>query len=500
MQPTFASSFSQAQRPLQNFFQNQFAHGSTSNPNFQPLGQHGSAFGGYRQDGEKAPQRKQPEDRPKKKQVILGCKPWILVHTKFKRRFVYNPELGKSFWKFPQDVMMAVIEMDRVEREKQDRRERCEASDVEEQPIEQPLEGEAKATPEPVESEAKAEEFDSDEYEEVEVTDDEDEGPNKRPKLEDDKPQGPLEFDEDDIAYQIAAMGQDETYDDYQDAFEERFEEEPPLSDEDAKALFMDLLDDHRINTYTPWETIVEEGKIIDDDRYTCLPNMKSRKETWDTWSRNKIQKLREQREKEEKKDPKMPYMAFLEKNATPKLYWPEFRRKYNKEAVMRDTKLKDKDRENWYREYIKRLKLPERTLKDDLTNLLKSVPISALNRSTDISALPSALLTDLRYISLRQKIRDPLIESYIALAPPAPNLSDQSPEEEAEAMKRKQERERREKALAEREQRVQEEKRKQRGKLQYSRDMLREEEEEVQRAMRIGREGLLGHFEAEKE
>ena len=74
------------------------------------------------------------------------------------------------------------------------------------------------------------------------------------------------------------------------------------------------------------------------------------------------------------------------------------------------------------------------------------------------------------------------------------------SPTEEAELAKKRTDRERREKTLAEREMKVQEDKRRQRGALQYSKGMLREGEEEIQRAMKVGREGLLGHFEGKKD
>ncbi len=50
---------------------------------------------------------------------------------------------------------------------------------------------------------------------------------------------------------------------------------------------------------------------------------------------------------------PRIPYLAFLQTHATPKLYWPEFRRKHKREPEMRDTKLPDREREKWYREYI---------------------------------------------------------------------------------------------------------------------------------------------------
>ena len=144
-------------------------------------------------------------------------------------------------------------------------------------------------------------------------------------------------------------------------------------------------------------------------------------------------------------------------------------------------------------------LKLPESTLKSDLSAALKALPTHALNRSSNIQALPPALLTDIRYISLRPEVRDPLIEAFIAVAPPAPERSDINPEEEAELAREKLDRERREKALAERERRVQEEKRRQEYALRQSKGMLREGEGEIERAMRVGREGLLSHLVPEQ-
>jgi len=42
--------------------------------------------------------------------------------------------------------------------------------------------------------------------------------------------------------------------------------------------------------------------------------------------------------------------------NATPKLYWPEFKRKFKKEPEMKDPKVVDRDREKYYRDYISRM------------------------------------------------------------------------------------------------------------------------------------------------
>ena len=65
----------------------------------------------------------------------------------------------------------------------------------------------------------------------------------------------------------------------------------------------------------------------------------------------------------------------------------------------MKDSNLSDKDREKLYREHLKRLQLPQSTLKADLSTFLKSIPLSALNQSTSMSALPSALISNLKYV-----------------------------------------------------------------------------------------------------
>ena len=329
---------------------------------------HSASGRGDFRGGHSGQRRPPPDDRPKSKHIIPLCSPWFLVKTRLGRRFVYNPEKGESFWKFPPDVMKGVIEYDRLERERKERRERGEENGSDDDGFEAAeelntapigaLEGPSLATRE---TSGVPPQDESDEYEEVEVTDDEDdENPTKRQKTEIEDPEQPVEFNEDDIAYQLAAMGQDYGLDpgEYGDGEDEELEEGAgglPLTEEDTSALFKDMLDDHHISPYTTWEKIIESNVIVEDDRYTVLPNMKSRKEIWGEWSMDRIQRLREKRERQEKQNPLIPFLAFLQNNATPKLYWPEFRRKFKKESEMRDAKLSDKEREKWYRDYINR-------------------------------------------------------------------------------------------------------------------------------------------------
>jgi hypothetical protein len=161
--------------------------------------------------------------------------------------------------------------------------------------------------------------------------------------------------------------------------------------------------------------------------------------------------------------------------------------------------KLGDKDKEKYYREHVKRLAMPKETLKKDLSALLKSLSLSVLNRNTSLQALPSQLLTDLRYISLPAKTRDAMIEAYMDTLAPVPDTADRTEDAVTEAEK-KRDRDRREKALRDREERVQELKRRQVRDLKHGREKLEEKEEELERAMRVGKDGLRGYFVERKD
>lgn len=468
-------------------------------------GRGGGAHGGDRP-------RPQPTDKPRSKVAIPGCEPWILVYTKCQRRFAYNPVKNASYWRIPEKLMPAILELDRA-------RIRDKAG-LGEKKKEQEEDGRADNTPEDTAAnghsvqgdraaqEETAEEpqhdYDSSEYEEVEVTDDEGEGgedgdehATKRQRIGESSEDGdrPVEFSEADIAFQLQAMGQEYGLDpgEYDDGHMEEWPEGAAgmeLSEEDARGLFKDLLNDYGINPYSPWDKLIEEGKVFDDSRYTVLSTTKARREVWEEWSREKIKELKEQRAKQEKKDPRIPYLALLHDKATPKLYWPEFKRKYKKEPSMKDPALPDKDREKLYREHINRLKLPQATLKSDLANLLKSMPISQLNNKTLLTHLPPQVITDIRHISLDAKTRDPLIEALIQTLPPPPESGEVADNDEA-AQKALDMRRKREKALQDREKAVEEEKRRQEKSLRQSKALLRDGERELRAAMEVGNRGL---------
>ncbi|KAK3291117.1 uncharacterized protein B0H64DRAFT_409872 [Chaetomium fimeti] len=487
-----------------NAFMAQYGQQEAQQQQQQQHGQRGG-FGPGGRGGFQPRPRPQPSDKPRSKVAIPGCEPWILVYTKYGRRFAFNPTKNASYWRIPEKLMPGILELDQARI-----REKAEGKPAEREPEKEASSEDAKGSKTPA-AEAPQEEvahdYDSSEYEEVEVTDDEDaeddhdQDGNARKRQRTDEPpadDGPAEFTEADIAAQLAAMGADYGAEDDYDAEMgegaegwEEGDEGLPLSDEDARELFKDLLNDFHINPYSPWEKLIEEGKVFDDARYGVLPTTKARRDVWEEWSRAKIQELKERRAKEEKKDPRIPYLAFLQAKATPKLYWPEFRRKYKREDPMRDPKLPDKDREKWYREHINRLKLPPATLRSDLKKLLEAAPLSALNNQTLPSQLPAQVLADIRYISLDPKVRDPFIEAYIQGLGPPPEAGEAAEQEDEAAKKVRDERRRREKALEERERAVTEEKRRQEKKVQWERARLRDEEREIERAMHVGKKGL---------
>lgn len=477
--------------------------------NQQPQSQRGGHGGGRGgRGGHDGRPRPQPVDKPRKTEPIPGFEPWILVYTKYSRRFVYNPVKSVSYWRIPEKLMPGVLELDKA------RIRRAAGVDEEEKEGRQAENADPRGKP--TDQSAVVDQDDegnSSEYEEVEVTDDEDGGdehPPKRQRTEErsardeeavseddqgaeEEDQAAVEFTEADIAAQLAAMGEEYGLEpgDYDDGNMEEWPEGAEgveFSESDAELLFKDLLNDLNVSPYSPWEKLLEDGKMTEDSRYTALATTKARKECHDQWSREKIAALREQRARQEKTDPRVAFMAFLQEKATPKLYWPEFKRKYRKEDPMRDMKLSDKDREKAYREHINRLKQPQSTRKTALTTLLKAQPLHILhNKSLSSGGLPTQVLIDPSYAALEPSVRDPIVEAYVQTLPgPPEDLEGAQADEEA-----REKREKREKALEERNRVIDEQRRMRERDLAGAKARLREGEREVEVAMRVGKDGL---------
>jgi hypothetical protein len=318
--------------------------------------------------------------------------------------------------------MMKVIEMDRLEWEAKKK--------VEEKQPEDAAVQEAPASEKRYSKPTVQDENDSDSYEEVEVTDSEGEGDDaqasKRPRVLDpdsSAPQGPVDFDEDDIEWQLAQMG---TYSDAEDMDNDAEDSDPglPMTEDDNIALFRSLLDDFHISPYTAFEKLIDEHALIDDRRYTALPNMQRRREVFVDWSRDRVAEINslkaaaeenKSRQDAARNDSKTRYLSFLQKYATPKLYWPEFKRKHRKEDQMKDYEVSDKDREKLYREYIQKIKGSEADRRKELLALLKGLDQESLNRKSTVADVPSSALKDLRWYLVDEKKRNEVVEGYFS-------------------------------------------------------------------------------------
>ncbi|KAK5062544.1 hypothetical protein LTR84_004617 [Exophiala bonariae] len=384
-------------------------------------------------------------DRPKSKTPIPSCQPWVLVKTQKGRRFVHNTETKQSLWKFPQDVMMAVIEMETLEWKAKKAAEENNGGTQKSQPPEEGAQSGDQGGPQPNKDQTTIEEYDSDSYEEVEVTDDDveerDHSAAKRPRISQDDnnnttppPTGPVEFNEDDIAWQLAQM--EGNYSDQYDEDGERdmnpeVDEGIPLTATDNIALFRSLLDDSGVSPYSVFEKVIEDMSIVEDSRYTALPNTSSRKEAFAQWSKDRIA-MKKQQEQEQAtlesqqsstsastlaaKDPKIQYLRLLHRHATPKLYWPEFKRKYKRESAMTmkaTTSFPEKDREKLYREYISKLKLSDSERRKLLVEILKATEIDH-HSVRSVADLPLEVQRDLRLYLLEERRREELVMTFL--------------------------------------------------------------------------------------
>ncbi|PWW80782.1 hypothetical protein C7212DRAFT_274136 [Tuber magnatum] len=443
-----------------------------------------------RNPGHRQQKRQGKPDRPRSKREILGMKPWVLVTTKQGRKFVHNTETKASLWMAPEDVQTAIDAMPPEEGKPKTRKDKSKEAveggsrtgvrseqggkrrTVSVAATEVKMEEGKGETPDRASVELQEQGEDEEEgEEESEAEEDEEEYAQKRLKTSE---QGPVEFTEDDVAWQLEAMAQEYGLD------EEDLGEGEEMTDEDNTYLFKEMLAEYKVNPYSTWEK--EMSRIVEDPRYVLINTTKARKEVFTNWCRERIAELKIEKEKTKKQDPRIPFWEFLKGNASAKLYWPEFKRKWKKSSEMKDSKVPDKDKEKMYREYISHMKISETLRENDLKKLLKST--ATLSHYTTLDTLPESILLDVRYVTAPDNTRDKVIQDHLATLP-------EDPEEEKE----RKERERREQALRGRERAVRKEQWKLRGEERRAKEMLREEEAMIERAKVVGKRGLLGHI-----
>ncbi|KAG0639452.1 hypothetical protein HOY80DRAFT_1009532 [Tuber brumale] len=416
--------------------------------------------------------------------------PWVLVTTKKGRKFVHNTKTKASLWKAPEDVQAAIDAMPSEEDNPKERKKgKSKEAAVPEggSGIEVRSEQEERRRPVPVaaaavemeegkggtpdRASAALQEQEEEDEDEDEDEDEEEEYAQKRLKTSE---QGPVEFTEDDVAWQLEAIAQEYGLD------EEDLDEGEEMTDEDNIYLFKEMLSEYNVNPYSTWEK--EMPRVVEDSRYVLINTTRARKGVFTNWCRERVAELKIEKEKTKRQDPRIPFWEFLKGNASAKLYWPEFKRKWKKSSEMKDSKVPDKEKEKMYREYISHMKISEPLRENDLKKLLRST--TTLSRHTTLETLPESILVDVRYVTAPDNVRDKVIQDHLATLP-----------EDLEEEKGRKERERREQALRGRERAVRKEQWKFRGEEQRAKEMLKEEEAMIERAKVVGKRGLLGHI-----
>ena len=180
---------------------------------------------------------------------IPGAEPWVQITTKWHRTFYHNPTTNESYWKVPESIREIV---ERVQLE----RARANAAA----------------------SESESEEESEDEYPD-----------------ETDPADIPVEFTEEDIAYQLAQL---------QAEYGEQMavdEEEEELDTDAKRQIFISLLEDKEINPFNTWES--EMPKMVQDPRYSMVRNTKQRMDIFAEWARARIALIKEEKANVTKED-----------------------------------------------------------------------------------------------------------------------------------------------------------------------------------------------------
>lgn len=276
--------------------------------------------------------KRRNDHKPRKKEVPklqrpLSLEPWSLVVTNLGRPFVYNRQEKTSFWMPPPDVKNALdlIPKDEivmliarcrglknpkdgsrpVDKETTNESKRTAIEDemeymippddefVENELIEP--EGSASISTGIIRQRNRtpsdASSSDSGSSDDEYGSSDDDESNSDSDSENNSNPDGPVEFNEDDIEWQIQAMMAENNDED------DKEEEDLPY---DVKVeQFKQMLLELKVNPYSSWDN--EFNKLINDPRYTLLQTSSERIAVFQDWARDRIVKLKEQQAVEPK-------------------------------------------------------------------------------------------------------------------------------------------------------------------------------------------------------
>ncbi|KAF8974761.1 Hsp90 protein-domain-containing protein [Flammula alnicola] len=129
------------------------------------------------------------------------------------------------------------------------------------------------------------------------------------------------------------------------------------LSIEEGKALFKTLLREKDINPLHPWDTSLP--KFIQDPRYVLLPSVAARREAFDEYCKERARELRQSTVKKERDtpSPKDEFDRLLKEEVkSTRASWTDFRRTWKKDRRFYGWGRDDREREKRFRDFLKEL------------------------------------------------------------------------------------------------------------------------------------------------
>ncbi|KEP47419.1 WW domain protein [Rhizoctonia solani 123E] len=399
--------------------------------------------------------KKSKKEKPTKKTPIPDT-PWIRVVTNLGNVFFTHTERKESVWTCPEEIADAVAELEREEeaekeeerakemREKAER-ERREKEEQEKQEVER-VRKEAEAAG----AKRKGEELG--------------ESAAKKPRVE--------EEDEDDEAWQrqlAEEMAQEEGEsalgkkpgNDSEISVPPVFKvpDQVKLNPEEAKALFMTLLNDVSPNPLLPYDLALPQ--LVNDARYVLLPP-NERKGVFDDWCKDQARNLRKNKTKEATMTPEAAYETLLHGEVkSTRTQWDEFRRKWKKDRRFYGYGRDDKEREKKFRAWLVELgevkRKEAKKAEEGFIELLRTV--DGITRDSEWKDVKRGIAQDSRYdavgsASRREELFNKFKSSVEQDPMPQPESSVVNSEDKSEKEKESKA-VRRERALKEREAQV---------------------------------------------
>ncbi|CAE6499679.1 unnamed protein product [Rhizoctonia solani] len=326
--------------------------------------------------------KKSKKEKPVKKTPIPDT-PWIRVVTNLGNVFYTHTERKESAWTCPEEIAEAVAELEREEEaekeaeKEQEMREKAEREQREKEEQEKLEVERVRKEAEAAGAKRKAEEPG--------------ENAAKKPRME--------EEDEEAWQRQVAEeMVQEEGNTETVVPPVFKVPDQVKLNPEEAKALFVTLLNDVSPNPLLPYDLALPQ--LVNDARYVLLPP-NERKAIFDDWCKDQARNLRKNKTKEATTTPEAAYESLLHSEVkSTRTQWDEFRRKWKKDRRFYGYGRDDKEREKKFRAWLVELgevkRKEAKKAEDGFIELLKSV--DGLTKDSEWKDVKRGIAQDSRY------------------------------------------------------------------------------------------------------